>query len=346
MKIKDLANLLNNQSSGYEIGKLQDFRKKIRGLQRKPCSGIFSARSIHQDYAFHAGGRTELQFNIGEEGDDQIRHGVAFSLQPSRSFTNITVLYPKIEKFNEYVISHLEDFSGFHMWSHHGGFRSEDYPVGPLNNDWIEYDNFIMLGRLSNNDEISIEDILHDFDRLLPLYEFVESQNYDEYVEEKCAETVIGDFEFNPGCPDFQRRSTVAENENQLKNVSLQHNKIQSVLYGLLCQDVGENNVSIEQKLPSGAKVDAVTRLNDERNRLYEVKVAGSVRLCLRAALGQLLEYAYWNSPIDVDELIVVGECEASNSDVLYLDTLRTTYNLPIYYQRINILDNSLGELM
>ena len=174
MDIEELANLLNILSANYEIGNLQDIRMDIHGLQRIPCPGIFSPRSIRQDYAFHAGGRTELQFNIGDERDDQIRHGVAFSLQPSRSLPDITVLYPKIVRFNEYVNLHLEDFDGFYMWSYPGGVRSENHPVGPINDDWIETGNFIMLGCLTNRDQIIVEDILYDFDCLLPLYEFVE----------------------------------------------------------------------------------------------------------------------------------------------------------------------------
>ena len=345
MKIQELANHLNNQSFDYEIGKLQDIRKKIRGLKRKPCSGIFSYRSIHQDYAFHAGGRTELQFNIGEDWNDQIRHGVAFSLQPSRSLPDISVLYPKLVKFNEYLNLHLEDFSGFYMWWFPNGDRSAEHPVGPINDDWIKDDSFIMLGRLSSKDEISIEDILSDFDRLFPLYEFVESQDYDEYIKMKCGEQNTGDFEFEPGCPNLERRTTVSKTTEKIRSVALQHNNIQSILYELLCREVGKDNVRIERRLPSGAKVDAVKLIGDKREIFYEVKVTGSVRLCLRTALGQLLEYAHWNSPIEVDKLIVVGESAASCTDILYLGKLRTTYKLPIYYQNIDVENKRLGKL-
>ena len=36
---------------------------------RRPSSDIFTSHTIHPHWAFHYGGRTELQFNIGlEEG--------------------------------------------------------------------------------------------------------------------------------------------------------------------------------------------------------------------------------------------------------------------------------------
>ncbi|MGH2403364.1 MAG: hypothetical protein ACRDGN_02765, partial [bacterium] len=69
-------------------------------------SPSLAQRAIHPNYAFHVGGRTELQFNIGEEerdGQAVVRHGVAFSLELSQSLPSIEPLLPKIARFNDYV---------------------------------------------------------------------------------------------------------------------------------------------------------------------------------------------------------------------------------------------------
>src|ERR1700754_2452274 len=52
-------------------------------------------------YAFHKGGRRELQFNVGfEEDGAYFRYGVAFSLEPSRDLSDpVEVLAPKIQRF-------------------------------------------------------------------------------------------------------------------------------------------------------------------------------------------------------------------------------------------------------
>ncbi len=151
----------------------------LRSLKRAPASSIFNSQTIRDDYAFHVGGRTELQFNIGKEEHEQgdvIRHGVAFSLETSQTLPVIDPLLPKIARFNDYVRSHPEDFPGLRMWhwDEHSG-RSDDRPVGPISDDLIRPGIFIMLGRYVRDDEVDLPGILADLDHLLPLYTYVES---------------------------------------------------------------------------------------------------------------------------------------------------------------------------
>lgn len=81
MTVDELATSLNEASTGYKIGKLQELRKRIRGLGRMAPGPIFSSKSVQGHFAFHSGGRDELQFNIGTD-EGGMRHGVAFSLEP------------------------------------------------------------------------------------------------------------------------------------------------------------------------------------------------------------------------------------------------------------------------
>ncbi len=79
-------------------------------------------RFVEKGWTFHIGGRTELQFNVGLEpleGTDHLRHGVAFSFEPSRDYPwndLIKVLRPKVERFNEFVRRYPDEFLDLRMW--------------------------------------------------------------------------------------------------------------------------------------------------------------------------------------------------------------------------------------
>ena len=69
----------SSRARTHAIGELQNIRAKLRGLSRRPGSVIFSSQTTHEHWAFHHGGRSELQFNIGLEKlsiEHELRHGV------------------------------------------------------------------------------------------------------------------------------------------------------------------------------------------------------------------------------------------------------------------------------
>ena len=343
MTIPKLADELNRQSVEFEIGSLQEIRKRLRGLTQIPCRGIFAKKSIKVSkdghwYAFHLGGRDEIQFNIGQELIDEvemIRYGIAFSLELSQNLPKIDPLIPKIQRFNEYVIEHLEDYPSFIMWHHdtNRGYLSEDRPVGRIEVDLVKPGYFIMLGRRVAQDEVDVRGILTAFDSLLPLYYNVEGS------EQKPAFTMEPDF--TPGCPDF-RESTTARHKGKTVDVALRHQTLQIALYKHLCQEAGCKNVRMERHLKIGVSVDGAV-LRNGKQTFYEVKVASTVRSCVRAALGQLIEYCHWPLAERASEMIVVGEAELDSDSKAYLDLLRQHYRLPIWYRRIDI-DNDVLE--
>lgn len=69
-----------------------------------------------------------------------------------------------------------------------------------------------------------------------------------------------------------------------------------------------------------------------------------SLRLCIREALGQLLEYAHWTGENLVEELIIVTPHSLHNDKFArnYLEYLRTNYSIKINYQRYNIEEKFL----
>lgn len=138
-----IARNLNTRAAPYAIGHLQDIRMRLRGFSKRPSSDIFTSHTIHPHWAFHYGGRTELQFNIGLErvsDVDELRHGVAFSFEPSQSLPSIDVLIPKVRLFNDFMRLYPEHYGDMRMWHHAGRERSSDYAPSPILPDLVRPD--------------------------------------------------------------------------------------------------------------------------------------------------------------------------------------------------------------
>lgn len=184
-KISQIAEDLNRLSLHHPIGSLQKIRAELRGLSRLAATTIFTDQSIKGNYAFHFGGRTELQFNIGWEKlpDDTVwfRHGVAFSLEMSRSVHSIDGLKIKIQKFNEFVELYPGALEKFQMWhcETKKDIRSKNRPVEKIPTNLVKPDIFIFVGSLTKGVP-NYELILNDFDRLLRLYKYTEGSTEAE----------------------------------------------------------------------------------------------------------------------------------------------------------------------
>src|SRR5438132_13512662 len=98
--IEQIARQLNAAAEAHPIGQLQTIRQRLKN-KRRERRPIFEKGSIFPEFAFHWGGREELQFNIGDEtvdGHDVLRHGVAFSFEPSMNLPHIAPLIPKVAR--------------------------------------------------------------------------------------------------------------------------------------------------------------------------------------------------------------------------------------------------------
>ena len=336
MEIPALADALNRASGRFEIGRLQELRASLRSLSRAASRTIFDRRTTHSTYAFHLGGRKELQFNIGAEdrnGRRVIRHGVAFSLELSQSLPSIEPLLPKIARFNDYVRSHPEDFPGFRMWHHDQLGCHAEHGVASIDGNVARAGTFIMLGRWVLDADVSVDEILLDFDRLLPLFAYVESDG---------ARMLAGTTKpFRAGCPEFVS-ATKAFSTEKIVDIALRHKWLQGALYTCLSAEAGSSNVAIEHPLELGVRVDAAVRIG-KTFAFYELKVAPSVQACVRPAIGQLLEYAHWPDAARAEELIIVGECVPDDSARVYLQSLRRRFSLPVWYRQLSSCPAMLG---
>ena len=141
--------------------------------------------------------------------------------------------------------------------------------------------------------------------------------------------------DFTPGCPSFVEKATV-NRKGQTGKVELRHKTLQKELYKHLCKEAGADNVQVERPLSIGGKVDTSVRHNG-RESFYEVKVDSDIRSCIREALGQLIEYAYYPSEDRAGELIIVSEAELDSDSLAYLQFLRQRFGLSLWYRRIDM---------
>jgi len=208
MTIKEIAERLNNKAveENFQIASLPELRKKY--LHKKQLSAkIFTWQTIIDGvdkYAFHNGGRDEMQFNIGEEVFEKkacTRIGLCFSLEPSPSLHNpVEDLEPYKRRFNECIKEHPDYFIGFEMWYYKKANRSENYSIRMIPDEWFQYKNFISIGTLikkplSELNENDLTKILKDFDKLFPIYDYCVLKN--PYKSEKFNENKFTRICFN-----------------------------------------------------------------------------------------------------------------------------------------------------
>lgn len=331
MSIAAIVQEVERRAKSKEIGRLQEIRKELKNKKRLPGYSIFNDSTIKDSYAFHYGGRTELQFNIGSEPDDRIRHGVAFSFEPSHTLPDPDMLIPSVERFNEFLRVHPDQFSDMLMWYwDKKGKRSSEYSPTPIHSDLIRSGMFVFMGSMQPSNAIDYDVIVTDFVRLLTMYRFVEGH---EAYPATSLKTSQG-FQFKPGCTVKLSKTKASYAERQL-NVSLRHNEIQNALHEHLVSVYGKNNVGTELDNADG-RVDVVVR-RDGEYWFYEIKTAMSARGCIAVGLAQLLEYSFWPGAQEAEKLIIVGEPPLDADSRKYLACLNERFEIPISYQQFDL---------
>jgi hypothetical protein len=329
--LDSIVSEINSLAKTHPIGMLQEIRRELKGLQRLPTQNIFTSLTTSKEWAFHHGGRRELQFNIGVErlgGADELRYGVAFSLKTSRTLRKIDVLIPKVKLFNDFMQLYPEQYADMLMW-HYYGQRSIDYMPTSIPPELITEGVFIFLGKRRPLERLDYEVILNCLDRLLPLYKYTEGAGALQPI----STVTVAPFEFRPG---FAPRppSTTASLAARKLDINLRHNALQEALYHRLADKYGAENVGVELPSGIGTSIDVVVR-HKGKFHFYEIKTAQSPRVCLRQALGQLLEYAFWPGSQEAIRLVVVGESALDQEGTEYLRILKRRFSLPVEYEQI-----------
>lgn len=150
------------------------------------------------------------------------------------------------------------------------------------------------------------------------------------------------EFKFESGHNDG-KTNTTSSYKSLKKNIDLFHNHIQTAVYTNLVEKYGINNVGTEQKTGLGTKIDIVVR--DKNSYIfYEIKTTNVIKLCIREALPQLMEYAYYPNVNRANKLIIISPNEVTNEAKLYLKQLRDKFSIPIYYQEFIVNKDQLNH--
>ncbi len=342
--LRTIAEKINLAANNYEMGEFQEIRREIRGLSRIKDRNIFTAQTVHERWAFHSGGRNELQFNIGFdhwENEELFRYGIAFSLEPSRTLPKPLVLKPKILKLSQYFNRNVADFEDLRFWYECNDTEKKIMlPIGVIPEDVIRVGTFLFWGKQCPRKSVRADDVLRLFDRLLKLYYNVEGNGK---FGKRQAEVPKGP-EFKAGC-SIKQETAFAHSKETTKEIALRHNKLQEALHTILCVKYGESNVGAENGTTWGGRIDLIVR-DGADSTFYEIKTSPCIRTCLREAVAQLMEYSYWPGGKLAKRLVVVSENHLTQDANHFIMTLRTDFGLPIYYQRIDIATRRLEELM
>ena len=327
---------LNQQAHEFEFGCLQELREQHGRVKRRPTHLPFP-RATDKEWAHHVGGWQELQFNVASD-DGHLRWGVAISLQASKSLRDPTVIYPKLVKLNRFLEAQSEYLRNreYLMWEYTGQgkarTRSRDRAPHPFRADLYKQGDFLFLGKHGPIEAFEAATVLRDFDRLLPLYKFV------EFESEKALPLLSkpGPFEFKPDESSSSRPTVSRPRSRRIAgefDVSHRHDDLQAALKQQLNAESGVQ-VATELKDGRGGRIDLVACRNGELE-FYEIKTGTTAKQCVRDALGQLLEYAYRAPAIRPKKLFVVGERLMDSDTEEYLRLLRDELCIPIWYQQV-----------
>ncbi|MFB4322709.1 hypothetical protein RB298_10265, partial [Priestia sp. BR_2] len=94
--------------------------------------------------------------------------------------------------------------------------------------------------------------------------------------------------------------------------ISFQHNELQNSMYEYLKHD--RNIVSVDLEVNN---IDIVVKTASKEKIYYELKTC-DVKLAIRLAIGQLLEYAHFPDKNKADKLVIVTKYEPKNDEIIY----------------------------
>jgi hypothetical protein len=332
MNISKIAEKINSLAINYKMGDFQDIRKELKGLTKKQTSKIFSTRTIFDAYAFHDGGRTEIQFNIGiDEENNALRYGLAFSLEPNQTLPDVKILDPQIGRLNNLVRSKPSLFLGYKMWCHTPINKTDPIPMCEIPSSFSRPHNFIFFGKLMSSKDINYDEILTTFDKMLPIYEYVltVNKNIQKYSPK------INNFKYLKTNVKLPTSRTYTSTQIAI-DIDIRHSKIQEIIVNKLEKTYGNENVSQEHPIFGNHKIDIVVNDNG-KHYFYEIKTASTPRECIRQALGQILDYCYWPGQKNADKLFIVGEQNIDIETQSYLNYINKNLNISLEYISIKV---------
>jgi hypothetical protein len=130
------------------------------------------------------------------------------------------------------------------------------------------------------------------------------------------------------------------------------HREISDKLHQHFAEIYGQNKVKTNVRAGYGCnEVDMIIDRNDAEIKgyvYYEIKTYDSLRLSIREALGQILEYAMWPDKNHAAKFVIVTQpCpNEENKAKIYFENLRKILKIKIFYQSFDSTTGVLSEEM
>jgi hypothetical protein len=194
-------------------------------------------------------------------------------------------------------------------------------------------DNFIFFGSSVPVSQIDIDVVLRTFDRLLPVYRFIEG--HPQTLQRLFGGTSTLAFVERFELPEDDIRTRSAQDET---NLDLKSKPLTRLLRDLLEAEDGTFVFGTEISSGSGGKIDLVVKTIQGLFDLYEVQPALLARHAIRQALPQLLEYAYRSDNENIRALYIVSQPELDDCSERFLQKLRDK-GIPIWYRQVNLAE-------
>lgn len=325
------------------FGRFQEFREQVRETPSAP-GGIFrfgELGTVKDDFAFHYGGRKELQFNLGlVEAGAWLRYGVAFSFKPSKALRDpVENLLPLVTRFNRLVVGKpwIFDELPYCYWEVSDSDNPHPLAHGPIPESLCVLNNFIFFGNRERSEKITPRQVLELWDRLLPIWAYVESGDSIELITEGRDSLPL----FIPSPPPIRSQGPVKVVTKETEIFRRQeHQAIQDALWKCLVEEYGLGNVDCEHTIPGVGFVDIAVQ-GPNGMVYFEIKVATDLKSCIRQAVGQLLEYGHWDHSGRCQRMVIVSKFTLDDAGKAYLSLLKNQYGLPLDYLQVSPVETT-----
>ena len=115
--------------------------------------------------------------------------------------------------------------------------------------------------------------------------------------------------------------------------VERKHKQIQNALYEILSDEYKNLKMEVAPDFISKDKVDIMGKhIASGERHYFEIKTFNA-KSSIREALGQILEYAHYPQKNNADKMYIVGLGKPTTKDNEYLEYLRSSYKIPIWYR-------------
>ncbi|MFH1061947.1 MAG: hypothetical protein V1747_03560 [Candidatus Omnitrophota bacterium] len=118
------------------------------------------------------------------------------------------------------------------------------------------------------------------------------------------------------------------------------HSKMQNALTLLLREQYKHEYVNVQEEK---GRIDIKARTLENEWHYFEIKTE-MPKLCIRQALGQIMEYAYWPDIERAKKLIIIGDSFPDDDTKSYMKYIRENFSIPVVYRCFDMERKALSE--